>query len=491
MNFKEGDRLENYTLQELLGSGTNSEVWKVSESNREAVLKIYDTKALDLRRIEAFRGEYTQMSFLSHPNIAKVNRFLIHNELSCIELPVYDMSLDIILDEKIKKAIQEGSRKDSLFREYDLVRLLHHISSALVYLKQNGIVHNDIKPDNILVNVEGDDYSFYLSDFGISTSIKRSVAEQSRQTELLGLSMHYASPEQWQGKSTYQSDVFGLGAMLYELMTGQFPSGRSDIGIGQLLADEKGIEVPEVRYTDYFYQDIVLSCMEPNPTDRPSVEELWKESKGFLDQGFWSNENTKTVRNTEYLSVNTGSQNIQKAQDLTSHETEFTPPRKRKKRRGRLWLAVLVLPLLAFSILNILLHLQLKGVDKDHETGFLMESPGFWMLPSYKSQVKDLESRKSKYVFIGKKKNDLIRVQDHDGLWGFVDYNFEPLIPVKYSEAIDFVNGVTIVREDAKCGLINNENIRIGEMKYELCTRVNELEYDLRTANGKLKKVKI
>ena len=101
---------------------------------------------------------------------------------------------------------------------------MQQIGSGLAYLHEQGIIHQDVKPENILFNTFSDQVQYVLTDFGISTKIKENIARMTMpRDQPYALTPAYASPEQFSGRQDFKSDVFSLGVLLFEMCEGRLP----------------------------------------------------------------------------------------------------------------------------------------------------------------------------------------------------------------------------------------------------------------------------
>lgn len=254
--FGEGNR---YYLEKLLGRGGFSEVWLAKDAitDLELVLKVYAPgTGMDEDGLQTFSKELARVYNLNHPNLLRPQ----HVD-SWQGMPYLLMAY-----------CPQGSlvKRIGGMPETEIRKVLHNVASGLAYLHAHDVVHQDIKPDNILLDDAG---NYVITDFGISTrarsTLRKSVAASTAHS---GGTIAYMGPERF-GKEPAPikaSDVWSLGAMLYELMTGDTPFGEH----GGLI-QKSGAEIPTIQgnYSDELKQ-IVEQMLAPNPWDRPTAEDL-------------------------------------------------------------------------------------------------------------------------------------------------------------------------------------------------------------------------
>ncbi|MER1984711.1 MAG: Stk1 family PASTA domain-containing Ser/Thr kinase [Solibacillus sp.] len=226
---------DRYKIEKLIGGGGMSNVYLAHDMilNRDVAIKIlrYDfTNEEELHR--RFQREALSATSLTHPSIVSI----------------YDVGEDgdthYIVMEYIKgKTLKQYIQEFSPLAPARAVHIMKQLTGAMAHAHEHGIIHRDIKPQNILMDEQG---NVKITDFGIATTL--SATSYTQTNSVIG-TVHYLSPEQARGGSaSKKSDVYALGIVLYELLTGQLPfSGESAVSIA---LKHLQTETPSVRAFD-------------------------------------------------------------------------------------------------------------------------------------------------------------------------------------------------------------------------------------------------
>ncbi len=225
-----GKRLDGrYEIQEIIGVGGMAVVYKAHDNveNRTVAIKILkDEFVTNEEFIRRFKNESKAIAMLSHPNIVKV----------------YDVSFGDIIQYIVMEYIDGITLKEFIERQgslrwKDAVYFTIQILKALQHAHDKGIVHRDVKPQNIMVLSDG---SIKVADFGIARFARN---EQRTVTDKAIGSVHYISPEQARGEKTNEkTDIYSVGVILYEMLTGSLPfdaESAVSVAIMQLQRDPK------------------------------------------------------------------------------------------------------------------------------------------------------------------------------------------------------------------------------------------------------------
>jgi len=264
--FKAGDVFhERYTLEKLIGVGGFADVWRATDNKTKTVvaLKIYTN--LDEDGINGLSEEYTRMQGLNHTNILKAEHFDSWGNIPYLVMKFCDGGS---LDKKIGKMTAE-----------ELTDAVIQITNGLKYLHQSGIVHQDIKPANILIDNAGGKTIYVLSDFGISSKTKTRLSHSvNLKNQGTSMTEAYAPPEKFSSKKAdrkpdRKGDIFSFGISVYELATGSMPF--DDLSTGRQLQYE-GAEVDFSEIQNEKIRRITELCMQADKDDRPTADDLGK-----------------------------------------------------------------------------------------------------------------------------------------------------------------------------------------------------------------------
>lgn len=314
-----GKRLDGrYEIQEIIGVGGMSVVYKAYDNidDRIVAVKILKEEFLnneDFKR--RFKNESKAIALLSHENIVKVYDVNFGEKLQYIVMEYID---GITLKEFINK---QGSItwNDALF-------FMTQILKAVQHAHDKGIVHRDIKPQNIILLPNG---NLKVTDFGIarfSRSDTKTLTEQA-----IG-SVHYISPEQAKGEYTDEkADIYSIGVVLYEMLSGKVPFEADSAVSVALMQVNKNAEDLRSANPDipYGLEQICFHAMQKNPADRyQSATEM------LLDLEEIIKDPSKTFN---YINNSAANEEINEIEPIVDNDEEYydeeeyeDPARKRK-----------------------------------------------------------------------------------------------------------------------------------------------------------------
>lgn len=253
-----GKKLDGrYEIQEIIGVGGMAIVYKAYDSieDRTVAIKILKDEFVQNDEFRhRFRNESRAIAVLSHPNIVKIYDVSFSDKLQYIVMEYID---GITLKEYIDQ--------QKVLKWKEAVHFTEQILRALEHAHEKGIVHRDIKPQNIMLLRDG---TIKVMDFGIA---RFANSETRTMTEKAIGSVHYISPEQARGEATDdKSDLYSVGVMLFEMLTGELPfeaDSAVSVAIMQMQSNPKrprelNPDIPEGL------EDIVLRAMQKDPSQR-------------------------------------------------------------------------------------------------------------------------------------------------------------------------------------------------------------------------------
>lgn len=244
--------VKGYRIVRKIGSGGMSDVFlAVREADqRELALKVLDTGLNDdVSLLHRFIQEYALLAQIDHPNVAKIYDQGFADEHAFL-------SIEYFPGGDIKRRIAAGMTQEQA------LGVAVQLALALQQIHQQGIVHRDVKPDNVMLRQDG---SVALIDFGIAKHADH-AAGPTLHGEIVG-SPHYLSPEQAAGRPvTAASDIYCLGVILYEMLVGQRPYQADRVEV--LLAQHLFSPPPQLPAQHAAVQDLLDRLMHKDPGQR-------------------------------------------------------------------------------------------------------------------------------------------------------------------------------------------------------------------------------
>ncbi len=266
MELAEGKILaEHYQLVKQLGRGSFGEVWLAHNllADIDVAIKFYG--AFDMKGLDEFRSEFKLAYQLHHPNLLNISHFDVCDNCPFLVMPYC--------------ANGSVSKQTGKMSEPDIWKFASDVSAGLAFLHSQHppIIHQDIKPDNILITADG---RYVISDFGISRNLRTKMSTTSN----IGSSgtIAYMGPERFSESPVIvlASDVWALGMTLYELMSGDVMwEGMG--GCVQL----NGARIPTIdqRFSPQLSR-LVTACLAPQTWDRPTAEQIHAYAEAYLHQ---------------------------------------------------------------------------------------------------------------------------------------------------------------------------------------------------------------
>ncbi len=244
MYLKPGTAFQGVMIDTVLGQGGMGVVYKARQQglDRLVALKVMsDRLAGDPDFVKRFEKEAKAMAALSHPNIVAVYNYGIDNGRCFIVMEYVDgANLRHIIREKKLEAAQA-------------LRIVPQLCDALEYAHSEGVVHRDIKPENILIDKKG---RVKITDFGLAKMVEPGRTDHTVTGLVMG-TPHYMAPEQVDSPKAvdHRADIYSMGVVFYELLTGELPIGRWQ------LPSHRGV-------LDARLDQVVLRALEREPDKR-------------------------------------------------------------------------------------------------------------------------------------------------------------------------------------------------------------------------------
>jgi serine/threonine-protein kinase len=283
-----------YEILEKIGGGGMALVYKASCRllNRFVAVKILRAEFTeDEEFVKKFKRESQAAASLSHPNIVGIYDVGMEDN-------IYYIVMEYIKGHTLKDLIKQ---KGSIGVDF-ATNIAIQISSALEHAHKNHIVHRDVKSHNILIK---EDNSVKVTDFGIARAVSSSTITNTG--NVIG-SVHYFSPEQARGGYTDEkSDIYSLGVVMYEMLTGRLPfEGESPIAVALKHIQEEPVKPIEINpRIPKSINDIILKCMDKDVNNRyNSMGEIISDLRqslvmpngDFVRRNKFTDENTRVIK---------------------------------------------------------------------------------------------------------------------------------------------------------------------------------------------------
>jgi serine/threonine protein kinase len=323
MKYSEGYLLDNrYQFERYIGSGTFGEVWVAVDkaTDLEVAIKVYIS--MDETGFQEFKKEF-QISFeLNHSNLLHANY------------------LGVNADDKrpylVMPFCPNGSVSSHIgsMSEADLWRFIRDVASGLAYLhsKNPPIIHQDIKPDNILILRNGD---FVITDFGISKQLRATLRKSAKSLNSAG-AISYMGPERFskQYQAVMARDVWSMGASIFELATGELPF----CGMGGSLL-KQGADMPELpeEYSETLNM-VCQACMTKETWNRPTAQQIADFATKYING---ENPTPTWVKSTEVAQPAQAAPAVEEKKPEPTPEPAPAPtPEPAKNKRGNMNMTV-------------------------------------------------------------------------------------------------------------------------------------------------------
>ena len=265
---------DRYEIIKTIGEGGMANVYLAEDTilERKVAIKVLrGDLSNDEKFIRRFKREALSVSNLSHPNIVEV-----------YDVGEEDGNYYIVMEYIEGKTLKQLLQKRGALTLTEVIDIMSQLTDGLAHAHEAYIIHRDIKPQNIMIEDNG---RIKITDFGIAMALN---STQLTQTNSVMGSVHYLPPEQANGKgSTVKSDIYSLGILMYELLTGSVPfKGDTAVEIALKHMKEK---IPSVRKQNptipQSVENIILKSTAKNPKNRyDSVREMYNDLQTALER---------------------------------------------------------------------------------------------------------------------------------------------------------------------------------------------------------------
>ena len=265
---------DRYEIIKTIGEGGMANVYLAEDTilERKVAIKVLrGDLSNDEKFIRRFKREALSVSNLSHPNIVEV-----------YDVGEEDGNYYIVMEYIEGKTLKQLLQKRGALTLNEVIDIMTQLTDGLAHAHEAYIIHRDIKPQNIMIEDNG---LVKITDFGIAMALN---STQLTQTNSVMGSVHYLPPEQANGKgSTVKSDIYSLGILMYELLTGSVPfKGDTAVEIALKHMKEK---IPSIRKQNptipQSVENIVLKATAKNPKNRyDNVRDMYKDLQTALQR---------------------------------------------------------------------------------------------------------------------------------------------------------------------------------------------------------------
>jgi serine/threonine protein kinase len=426
--FHEGQQIGHYTLIKQLGIGGFGEVWlahnQTDASSSPVAIKFPKSEDVDWQAIVQEIGLWVLCG--KHSNV-----------LPLIEARNYNGQIAIISEYAPDGSLRDLLKKQGALSIKQAVEMIIGVLDGLAHLHSSGIIHRDLKPENILLQGNAP----RLADFGIS----RVITVNSYSNTIIG-TPSYMSPESFNGKRTVQTDVWGMGVILYELVEGKLPFPQKTY---QELHEAISTCQPEPLSQSIppKLQGIVLKALAKQPEARHQTSAEMRQALHDYWQALCEQETISTIEQTIQFTES----------EITIESLRLIPYRK-----GDKW---------GFcdSNKNIVIEVKYDFADSFRE-GLARVSL------NDKCGHIDKTGRETTpimYDLVNSFSEGLAGVKLNDKC-GFIDKTGREIIPIKYDDVESFSEGLARVSLNKKWGYIDKTGREITHIKYDGADSFNE-----------------
>ncbi len=345
----EGSVIGNrYEIIEKIGNGGMATVYKALDKilNRYVAIKILREEfTTDEEFIKRFNAEAQSAARLTHPNIVSV--YDVGQEYN-----IYFIVMELIQGKTLKQIIDE----DGFLSWKWSINIAIQIASALEMAHKNKIIHRDIKPHNIMITEDG---VAKVTDFGIAKAVSNSTITAFGTT--LG-SVHYFSPEHARGGYTdAKSDLYSLGVVMYEMVTGKVPfDADTPVSIALKHMQEEPVEPIKInKNVPFAVNQIIMKSLKKDPNDRyQNASEMIKDLNmalkrpegGFIDESNYTDGFTRRIPTVDKEIIRDSGATDEDMEDEDYDELSFFQRHKKVIISGIIIFALLIIAIATFFI---------------------------------------------------------------------------------------------------------------------------------------------
>lgn len=266
-----GTKFGRYEIVRHLGQGGNGVVYEALDSRSGNRVALKTLKAVQPQRLYRFKKEFRSLAELSHRNVVKLHELVVEGSDAYF-------TMELVEGTDLLRYLREGCPADTAPSSARVRRAFRQLLEGVVALHESGKLHRDIKPSNIMVDREG---RVVLLDFGLAREDISEVEEATITDQLAG-TPHYMSPEQAEtAPLTEASDLYSIGVVLYEVLTGRRPYPGS--GMAALFAKQKTDPPPPVEIVPTVPAELNRLCLDllnRNPKRRPAPKDIFDRLGG-------------------------------------------------------------------------------------------------------------------------------------------------------------------------------------------------------------------
>ena len=292
-----GQKIDNYKIMDVIGRGGMGVVYKATDMNLEktVALKMIDPfYARNESFLKRFRTEAIALAKLENKNIVSV-----------YALRETDNGLFMVMEYVDAKTVSEWLKEEGVLSIDETIKIVRQLLNAINHAHKVGVIHRDIKPNNILLCKDG---TVKVMDFGLAKLIQEH-GEQSTVTQTAG-TLYYMSPEQIKGsKIDNRTDIYSIGMTIYEMLTGRTPfeKGAGEYNIQKQIIEGK-IDSPD-KYNPGIPKSLVkfiMKAIDKNPEKRfQNINEMLSELYRFETFEKPSEDKTKIILDNAPFTNNT------------------------------------------------------------------------------------------------------------------------------------------------------------------------------------------